>query len=71
MKTGSMQAFPAVCLVLLSAVASQPARAETLEDILGVGKTELRESSPETKKLWDGLLSALETSNFVNALSPC
>ncbi|HEY3324988.1 MAG TPA: hypothetical protein VGP72_31330 [Planctomycetota bacterium] len=41
---------------------------KSLDELLGVGKTDNRESSPETKKLWDGLLAALETSDFKAAL---
>lgn len=41
-----------------------PLRAQSLDDVLGVGKSELGESRPETKKLWNDLLTALEQGNF-------
>lgn len=40
------------------------AQQSSLDDILGVGKNDLADSKPETKRLWNELLVALEQGNF-------
>jgi hypothetical protein len=37
---------------------------QSLDDVLGVGKSDLGESKPETKKLWNDLVTALEQGNI-------
>jgi len=43
-----------------------PLIAQSLDDVLGVGKSDLGESKPETKKLWNDLVTSLEQGNFVD-----
>ena len=72
-----MNAYPSHCQInysfmktpwaLLFAVFfiwASPLRAQSLDDLLGVGKSELGESRPETRKLWNDLVTALEQGNF-------
>ena len=41
--------------------------AQSLDDVLGVGKTDLAESKPETKQMWNDLVTALERGDMENA----
>lgn len=41
--------------------------AQTLDEVLGVGKSDLAESKPETIKLWNDLVTALERGDMDNA----
>lgn len=41
--------------------------AQTLDEVLGVGRSDLAESKPETVKLWNDLVTALERGDMENA----
>ena len=57
-----------ILLLLVVSIGTQRifAQSKELEDILGVGKTELEDSKPETKKLYGDLITALEQGDFAN-----
>lgn len=43
-------------------------RAQSLDEVLGVGKTEYKQSKPETIEKWENILTMLEASRFEAAL---
>jgi len=51
-----------ILLLIVVSIGTQRifAQSKELEDILGVGKTELEDSKPETKKLYGDLITALD-----------
>ena len=53
-------------LVFLLA-AQTPAWSQSLDDVLGVGKSDLAESKPETVKMWTDLVTALERGDLNGA----
>lgn len=55
----------AVCLMISVCSSTCVLFAESLDDLLGVGKTELKQARPETLKLWEDFITALEQSDFV------
>ncbi len=53
-----------IALTALIIWASPLSRSQTLDEVLGVGKSDLQESKLETKKLWNDLVTSLEQGNF-------
>lgn len=51
----------------LISLTSINAQQSSLDNVLGVGKSDLADSKPETKRLWNELLVALEQGNFAGA----
>lgn len=51
-------------LCMMGGMAGGVARAQTLDEVLGVGSNDFKTSQPETLKLWDNLVSALEQNKF-------
>lgn len=58
-----------ICMLSVLAL-SQPRQAncQTLEDVLGAGKTEYKQAKPETLEKWENILTMLEASRFEAAL---
>ena len=56
-----------LCISAVFFLVSPLAQAQSLDDVLGVGKNELSDSRPETKQLWSELLKSLEQGNFSGA----
>jgi len=55
-------------LVVLAVIGTPTAvRAQSLDEALGVGKSDLAESKPETKQMWNALVTALERGDMENA----
>ena len=55
-------------LVLLVLPQSLITNAQSLEEVLGAGKTEYKQSKPETIEKWNNILTMLEASRFESAL---
>ena len=53
-----------IFLALLFMPAGSSFAQQSLDDVLGVGKSDLSESKPETRKLWGDLVTTLEQGNF-------
>jgi len=55
-------------IALLVLPQSMITNAQSLEEVLGAGKTEYKQSKPETIEKWNNILTMLEASRFESAL---
>lgn len=55
-------------LSVLALPQPRQANCQTLEDVLGAGKTEYKQAKPETLEKWENILTMLEASRFEAAL---
>ena len=68
-KLKTLNSIFAGAVILISSFPLHGQPTPSLDDILGVGKSDLAESKPETLQLWNNLLSALEQNNIADAKS--
>ena len=55
-------------LTMLALLQAKLTSAQSLEEVLGAGKTEYKQSKPETIEKWNNILTMLEASRFESAM---
>ena len=68
MKTKTSKSLVLGMLAMLALPQPKTTNAQPLEEVLGAGKTEYKQSKPETIEKWNNILTMLEASRFESAL---
>ena len=68
MKNNTSKSMVLGILTMLALLQAKLTSAQSLEEVLGAGKTEYKQSKPETIEKWNNILTMLEASRFESAM---